>query len=111
MALVFDDTDVFVIFLSIATEMHGELYFSQGKVTVGKGIEYHNVSSLASHLGAACCGILAGFHALTGCDFTYPFFRRTKYTAFSMMMNVKKNRKKRCYTSSSGFFGNRKCEL
>ena len=89
MAVVSDDTDVFVILLSIATEMHGELYFSQGKVTVGKGIEYHNVSSLASHLGAACCGILAGFHALTGCDFTYPFFRRTKYTAFSMMMNVK----------------------
>jgi len=92
-AVVSDDNDVFVILLSIA-EMHGELYFRQGKVTVGKGIEYHNVSSLASHLGAACCGILPGFHALTGCDFTYPFFRRTKYTAFSMMMNVKKNRKK-----------------
>ena len=93
-AVVSDDTDVFVILLSIATEMLGELYFRQGKLTVAKGIEYHNVSSLASHLGAACCRILPAFHALTGCDFTYPFFRRSKYMAFSMMMNTKNNRKK-----------------
>ena len=100
---------MFVILLSIATEMHGELYFRQGKVTVGQGIEYQNVSSLASHLGAACCGILSGFHALTGCDFTYPFFQRTKYTLYDDECEEKS--KKRCYASSSGLFGNRKCEL
>ena len=88
-----DDTDVYVILLSIAKEMKGTLYFRQGKSTVGKGIEYHNVSAKASFLGEHCCKIIPAFHALTGCDITYPFFGR--FTAFSMMVNLKnaKNRK------------------
>lgn len=93
-AVVSDDTDVFIILLSIASEMHGILYFRQGKTTIGKGIEYHNVTSLASHLGKECCDVLPGFHALTGSDFTYPFFRRSKSTAFGMMMNMNGNRKR-----------------
>ena len=72
--------------------MHGDLYFRQGKSTIGKGIEYDNVSSLASYLGEECCRILPGFHALTGSDFTNPFFRRSKNQSFSLMMNLKKSR-------------------
>ena len=78
-AVVSDDTDVFLILLSIASKMYGDLYFRQGKSTVGKGIEY--VSSLASYLSEECCRILPGFHALTGSDFI-----------FSLMMNLKKGR-------------------
>ena len=77
-AVVSDDTDVYIILLSIAKEMEGELYFRQGKSTVGKGIEYHNVTSLAALLGDESCRALPAFHALTGCDFTYPFFQRSK---------------------------------
>ena len=89
-AVVSDDTDVFIILLSITSEMHGDLFFRQGKSTIGKGIEYHNVSSLASYLGEECCRILPGFHALTGSDYTFPFYRRSKYLSFSSMMNLKK---------------------
>ena len=91
-AVVSDDTDVLIILLSIVSKMHGDLFFRQGKSTIGKGIEYHNVSSLASYLGEDCCQILPAFHALTGSDFTYPFFRRSKYQSFSLMMNMKKSR-------------------
>ena len=95
-ALLADDTDVYVILLSVVNEMKGTLYFRQGKTSMGKGIEYHNVSAMASFLGEQCCKVLPAFHALTGCDVTYPFFGRSKFTAFSMMINLKnaKNRKK-----------------
>ena len=74
--------------------MKGNLYFRQGCNNVGKGIEYHDVSALANHLGSDCSTNLLAFHALTGCDVTYPFFRRSKTQAFTMMMNLKntKNR-------------------
>ena len=87
--VVSDDTDVFVILLSIVSHMKGTLFFRQGK---GTDLEYHNVSSLGEVLGEQCCKNLPAFHALTGCDFTYPFFRRTKYQAFVMMMNLKKGK-------------------
>ena len=86
--VVSDDTDVFVILLSIVSHMKGTLFFRQGK---GTDLEYHNVSSLGEVLGEQCCKNLPAFHALTGCDFTHPFFRRTKYQAFVMMMNLKKS--------------------
>ena len=89
-SLVSDDTDVFVILLSVTKEMKGALYFRQG---VSSNLEFHNVTSLASYLGERCCDNLPSFHALTGCDFTYPFFRRTKTTAFTMMMNLKNAKK------------------
>ena len=92
--VVSDDSDVFFILLSVSCEMRGNLYFRQGKKTVGKGIEYHNVSSLAEHLAEPCCRNLPAFHALTGCDFTFAFFRRSKLTSFNMMMNMKKSKKR-----------------
>ena len=76
---------------SLSPDMKGTLYFRQG---VGNDIEYHDVSSLATHLGEHCCKNIPSFHALTGCDFTYPFYRRTKFQSFTMMMNLKKTRKR-----------------
>ena len=93
-SVVSDDTDVFIILLSVVDHMKGVLYFRQGKNTTGSGIEYHNVSALAEVLGKHCCKNLPAFHALTGCDFTYPFFRRAKYQAFVMMMNLRKAKKR-----------------
>ena len=92
--VVCDDTDVFIILLSIATQMKGDLFFRQGRST-GKGLEYHNVRSLAEKLGDECCKNLPAFHALTGCDFTYPFYRRSKYQSFVNMMNLKNSKSRR----------------
>ena len=87
-----DDTDVFIILLSIVKHLNGRLYFRQGYKTVGKGIEYHDVSALEAYLGDECCRNLLAFHALTGSDFTYPFFGRGKNQSFSMMMNLRKSK-------------------
>jgi len=89
--VVCDDTDVFIILLSIAAQMKGHLFFRQGRST-GKGLEYHNVRSLAERLGDKCCENLPVFHALTGCDFTYPFYRRSKYQSFVNMMNLRNSK-------------------
>ena len=70
--------------------MNGTLYFCQGTSAGRKGVEFHNVSSLANFLGEHCCRNLSAFHALTGSDFTYSFFRRTKFRSFTIMMNLKK---------------------
>ena len=94
-AVVSDDTDVYIILLSVIPKMRGQLFFRQGKSTVGKGIEYHNVTSLAGVLGERCCRNLPAFYALTGCDFTYPFFQRSKYLVFSLMMNLRKAKNRR----------------
>ena len=89
--VVSDDTDVFINLLSIVNNMKGTLYFRQG---VGNNIQYHNVSSLADYLGEHCCRNLPSFHALTGCDFTYPFYRRAKFQVFTLMINLKKAKKR-----------------
>ena len=89
--VVADDTDVYILLLSVASQMKGTLLFRQGTSSC---IEYHNVSALAEHLGYECCKNLPGFHALTGCDFTYPFYGRSKNRAFNMMMNISKSKKR-----------------
>ena len=92
--VVSDDTDVFIILLSIALHINGTLLFRQG---TSSRLEYHNVSSLAAHLGDKCCRNLPAFHALTGCDFTFTFYGRTKNRAFNLMIN-KNNAKRRSTT-------------
>ena len=47
---------------------------------------YHNIGSLYSHLGESICSVLPAFHALTGCDFTQPFFGRSKYAIFKRLV-------------------------
>ena len=51
------------------------------KVRRRLGITYHNIKSLASHLGKDVCGALPDFHALTGSDYTQPFYGRSKFKA------------------------------
>ena len=89
-SVVSDDTDVFIILLSIVNNMKGTWYFRKG---VGNNIQYYNVSSLADYLGEHCCENLPSYHALTGCDFTYPFYRRAKFQVFTLM-NLKKAKKR-----------------
>ena len=44
--------------------------------------------SVANELGSEICSILLSFHALTGSDYTNPFFNRTKMTSFRKMLKI-----------------------
>ena len=68
------------------------MYF-QGTGSSNYGITYHDVKLLANHLGEAVGKIMPAFHALTGCDYTAPFFGQSKYNVFKNMQkhsNVEK---------------------
>ena len=88
MCVVADDTDVYINLLFIAHQVETKLYFRQGKTTDRKGITYHDVHSLANKLGGNICKVLPLFHALTGSDFTHPFFGRTKIATFRKMLKT-----------------------
>ena len=82
--VVSDDTHVFTLLLYACPSIIKTIYFRQG--TQNK-VEYHNITSLFSHLGTEVCSILPHFYALTGCDFTYPFYFRSKCQAFKKMIS------------------------
>lgn len=83
--VVADDTDVYILLLFVSCKCDSSLYFRQGTATSKCGITYHNVKSLAEHLGGDICKRLPAFHVLTGCDFTQPFYGRSKYRSFRKM--------------------------
>ena len=39
---------------------------------------YAHITALANHIGPVLCKALPGYHALTGCDYTSPFFGKGK---------------------------------
>ena len=84
--VIADDTDIYISLLFVATHIKSKLYFRQGKVRDKNGISFHDVHSLADHLGTNICSILPSFHALTGSDFTNPFFGRSKITEFKKLL-------------------------
>ena len=83
---VADDTDVFILLLFLADRCVSQLYFRQGTQSSKEGVTYHDVKSLANHLGSNVCKNLPGFHALTGCDYTNPFYGRSKYGSYKQML-------------------------
>ena len=46
---------------------------------------YHHIKPLASQLSDEICNILPVFHVLTGCDYTNPFYRRSKTQSFKKL--------------------------
>ena len=84
--VVADDTDVLVLMLFVSNECTGELFFREGTQSSKKGILYHKVNTLVSHLGSKICSILPAFHSLTGCDFTNPFYGRSKFGSFKNLL-------------------------
>ena len=72
--VVAEDTDVFVLLLYISNLTEVNMYFRQGTKSSKSGITYHNVTSLAGKLGRDICNCLPAFHALTGSDYTNPFY-------------------------------------
>ena len=65
----------------------GKVYFRQGTGSSNDGITYHDMKSLANHLGEAACKIMPAFDALTGWDYTTPYFVRSKYSIFTNTQN------------------------
>ena len=84
--VVADDSDIYLSLLHMSSKIKSKLYFRQGKTKDKRGIEFHVVHSLANFLGPEICSTLLAFHALTGSDFTNPFFGRTKVTAFKKLL-------------------------
>ena len=85
--VVANDTDVFILLLYIASGCVSTLYFRQGTTKSKAGVTYHNVTELASFIGNDICKILPPFHALTGSDFTKPFYRRSKINSFKKIIS------------------------
>ena len=46
---------------------------------------HHHIRPLAAQLSDEMCNILSVFHVLTGCDYTNPFYRRSKIQSFKKM--------------------------
>ena len=88
--VVADDTDILVLLLFISPRCATELYIRHGVRNSKNGIQYHDVISLSNCLGPRICKVLPAFHALTGCDYTRPFFGRTKYGTFKKMLKSPK---------------------
>ena len=87
--VVADDSDIYLSLLFVCHRIPVKLYFRQGKSTDKAGITYHDVSSLAEKLGVEVCLIILCFHALTGSDFTFAFYYRSKITVFRKMLKTK----------------------
>ena len=83
-----DDSDIFISLLYVSHLIPSKLYFRQGKSSEKKGITYHDVHSLANNLGRNICNILPCFHTLTGSDYTFPFYYRSKITVLRNMLKV-----------------------
>ena len=86
--VIADDTDVFILLLFVAQHFENAVFFRQGKSSDTDGITYHNTNSVSDYIGAEMCEILPCFHALTGSDYTNPFFGRTKIQSFKRMVTA-----------------------
>ena len=87
--VVADDSDIYMGLLFICHRTNSKLYFRQGKSSDKTGITYHDIRSVADKLGIEICLIILCFHALTGSDFTFPFYYRAKITVFRKMLKSK----------------------
>ena len=79
--VVSDDTDVYILLLFVSNKCDGHIYLRQG---TGDATTYHDIKALANILGDDICNIIPAFHALTGCDYTFKLFFRTKSKAFNV---------------------------
>ena len=84
--VVADDSDIFILLLSVAHLFQTDVYFRQGKTTDKDGILYNQIQPLAEYFGEDVCSALPAFHVLTGSDYTSTFFGKTKYTCFKRML-------------------------
>lgn len=88
--LISDDTDVFVIAVSLQPQFNkGNLFIRRGTKTRMRLI---NLSTVAGKLGPATCHALPGLHAWTGCDTVSALAGKGKVKAFKLMTKPKHER-------------------
>ena len=76
------DTDVFVLLLVYASDIHSRVLFDTGTGTARRLLA---VTDMATQLGEEVVKALPGFHAFTGCDTSIAFVRRGKRRPFGVM--------------------------
>ena len=69
------DTDIMVILLYYSSWVKANIWMDIGH-SCDNTRRYIHITALANHLGPILCKALPGYHALTGCDYTCPFFRK-----------------------------------
>ncbi|CAM1323931.1 Uncharacterised protein g8524 [Pycnogonum litorale] len=69
------DTDIMVILLYHSRELKANVWMDLGHSSDNTR-RYVHITALANHLGPVVCKALPGYHAVTGCDYTSPFFRK-----------------------------------
>lgn len=86
------DTDILIILLS---NMHN--LKSKSKIWIESGVagkkKYIDVCEIYNNYGELLCKALAGFHALTGCDYNPSFFRKGKKRPFNVLLKSEKYQK------------------
>ena len=80
-----------ILLLFVSNKCDGHIYLRQ---RTGDATTYHDIKALANILGGDICNIIPAFHELTGCDYTFKFFFRTKSRAFNVMMSELQSHKR-----------------
>ena len=84
--IVTDDTEIYLSLIHISHEIKSNVFFRQDKVNDKDGKTFHDARSIANTLGPEICPILPCFHALTGSDYTFPFYFRSKIQVLMKML-------------------------
>lgn len=80
--IVADDTDVFVICLSLSSSINSNIYLRRG---TRSRVRMVNITQLSSALGREVCSALPGLHSWTGCDTVSGLANQGKIKALKMV--------------------------
>ena len=81
------DTDIIVILLYHARQLKANVWMDLGHSSDNTR-RYAHITALVNHLGPVVCKALPGYHSLTGCDYTSPFFRKGKVNPMKKAQKV-----------------------
>ena len=78
-----EDTDVFIICLSVYHQISGNMYIQCG---TKNRLRHIDITKVGQSLGEETCKALQGLHAFTGCDSVSAFSGRGKVSALKLIM-------------------------
>ena len=74
--------------IHISHEIKSNVLFRKSKVNDEDGATFHDVKSITDTLGPEICQIMPCFHALTGSDYTFPFYFCSKIQVSKEMLTT-----------------------
>ena len=83
MVIMTEDTDVFIIRLSVYHQISGNMYIQCG---TKNRLRHIDITKVGQSLGEETCKALQGLHAFTGCDSVSAFSGRGKVSALNLIM-------------------------